>query len=102
MKGYKIKLNPGQIPGIWSRGSFHPLETIARRKRNVVAGFWRGGVFHPIRASEDYDPEEVGEPEHWTGLRLLTWEDKRAGRRSRLISEHPAARGRSRSRSRRR
>lgn len=33
------------------------------RKRNesVAMGFWRGGVFHPIRASDDYDPEAVGE-----------------------------------------
>lgn len=34
-----------------------------RKKRNesVEMGFWRGGVFHPIRASDNYDPEAVGE-----------------------------------------
>jgi hypothetical protein len=31
------------------------------RNESISQGFWRGGVFHPIRASEDYDPEAVGE-----------------------------------------
>ncbi len=32
-----------------------------RRQRNVEQGFWRAGHFHPIRASDDYEPDEVGE-----------------------------------------
>ena len=32
-----------------------------RTRRNVEMGYWSGGVFHPIRASDDYDAEDVGE-----------------------------------------
>jgi len=28
-------------------------------------GFWRGGIFHPIRASDDYEPDTVGERYQW-------------------------------------
>ena len=41
-----------------------PKRNPARRtakNESVAMGFWRGGVFHPIRASDDYDPEAVGE-----------------------------------------
>jgi len=31
------------------------------KNESVAMGFWRGSVFHPIRASDDYDPEAVGE-----------------------------------------
>lgn len=34
---------------------------MARRKANIEMGFWRGGRFHPIRASDDYEPDTVGE-----------------------------------------
>lgn len=31
------------------------------KRRNIEQGFWRGGRFHPIRASDDYEPDTVGE-----------------------------------------
>jgi hypothetical protein len=52
------------------------------RVKNIAAGYYDGnGVFHPIRASEDYDPDRVGESAKYktkAGLRGAKSKAKRA------------------------
>ena len=47
--------------GVLRRKARAAYTTNPRRRRNVEQGFWRGGRFHPIRASDDYEPDTVGE-----------------------------------------
>ncbi|MBO0723761.1 MAG: hypothetical protein J2P41_23250, partial [Blastocatellia bacterium] len=53
--GYYLDRNTGLVYGKRERNR------VGRRNESVSMGFWEGGVFHPIRASDDYDPEAVGE-----------------------------------------
>lgn len=53
-----------------------------RRLRNLEGYTDDSGQFRPIRASADYDPDDVDEPDHWTGI-------KRQG--GKAIRKRPAA-----------
>jgi hypothetical protein len=39
-------------------------EPLANRRRNIAQGFYDATGFHPIRASADYDPDRLFDPEY--------------------------------------
>ena len=56
----KVRLNPqGKVQMMLSPAAIRPA---TRRNESVAMGFYdSSGRFHPIRASDDYDPDAVGE-----------------------------------------